>query len=179
MEEKVEEIKSNEAIKEVNTEANIEAKRGPGRPKGSLDRSKSPRNTRLRVRLCRQRKAEIAEQQMELEAETERSIDWYRKNGFCFFGEISPGVNAASAEQELMLAREYAEALHLPDIRTQSVRQYVIEVLNCWITTGAKHFNRASRVFDFTEFKKYVRPEMYQFPESVDESYQIENEVNV
>ena len=73
-----------------------ELKRGPGRPKGSGNRSSSKTATRLRVRLHRERKAEEAE---ELRASQDRLFKDMRTEGLLFFGETAPTINCTNIGQ--------------------------------------------------------------------------------
>jgi hypothetical protein len=124
-------------------------KRGPGRPAGAKNKSTSRTEIRRRVAAHRERKRIAAEAEMEAAENSERLFRRLRDNGFCLFGEVAPGVNASTADEELMLAKEYCLALGIPaDLRSgQTIRNFVIETLRAWVFAGSHPFNRETRTF--------------------------------
>jgi hypothetical protein len=138
------------------------APRGPGRPPGSKNKSTSRTEIRRRVQLHRQRKREQAEAAMEAAENSERLFRRLQERGFSLFGEVEPGVNAVSADEELMLAEEYAAALNLPGKRPeQTIRNFVHEVLKAWCSAGAHPFNRETKQFATEELEGVPDAEQY------------------
>jgi hypothetical protein len=74
----------------------------------------------------------------------------------CSLGEVSPGVDAANLDDALLVAREFARALSIPDIQeTESLYDFERRVFNAWVNYegfrggnnssdggGAPHLNR-------------------------------------
>lgn len=55
--------------------------------------------------------------------------------GKCFFGEISPGVDARNLQEELQVVREMACALSAPDVERGEIHlDFVRRVFNAWIS---------------------------------------------
>jgi hypothetical protein len=136
--------------------------RGPGRPKGSKERSETKRQTRLRVRLHRERKAEEAEK---LRANQERLFRDMRNEGLLFFGETSPLVNCINIEEEVEMARLWAKALNMPDIRPgENQKNYILEIMRAWCAAECPLFDIKSstlskRFVDVPDVEAYVWPE--------------------
>src|ERR1039457_3772121 len=79
-------------------------KRGPGRPRGK-ERSTTKRQTKLRVRAFRERKAEEME---DTRISQEKLLREMRADGLLFFGETAPTVNCVSIQEEVDMARIWA-----------------------------------------------------------------------
>jgi hypothetical protein len=78
------------------------------------------------------------------------------KRNQCSLGEISPGVDAANLDDALLVAREFARALSIPDVQeSESLYDFERRVFDAWINYegfrggnnssdggGAPHLNR-------------------------------------
>lgn len=146
-----------------------------GRRLGNKNTSTKRAETAARVRAYRERQAEKADAEKENRHRSEATLRRLRQNGFTLFGELETGpsglpIDAQTAEEELMLAKEYAAALNLPDILPgQTIRNFVTEVLRAWCSAGARMFNRSTGQFSTNEFEG-LKPDDYQFPIGVDEA---------
>jgi hypothetical protein len=56
------------------------------------------------------------------------------KRNQCSLGEISPGVDATNLDDALLVAREFARALSIPDVQeTESLYDFECRVFNAWV----------------------------------------------
>jgi hypothetical protein len=56
------------------------------------------------------------------------------KRNQCTLGEISPGVDAANLDDALLVAREFARALSIPDVQEgESLHDFERRVFNAWV----------------------------------------------
>ena len=66
--------------------------------------------------------------------------------GRCFFGEVSPGVDARTIEDALQVAREFARALGQPDIQeTETLYDFELRVGRIWAERGGPFLNRTTQ----------------------------------
>src|SRR5580765_1431056 len=55
--------------------------------------------------------------------------------GKCFFGEISPGVDARNLQEELQVVREMARALGIPDVERGEIHlDFIRRVFDAWVS---------------------------------------------
>jgi hypothetical protein len=147
--------------------AQLEPKHGPGRPKGSGNKSSSKTATRLRVRLHRQRKAGEVE---ELYANQERLFKDMRNGGLLFFGETAPTINCVSIQEEIEMARIWAKLLNVRDILPgENQRNYILDVMRAWVNADCPLLHLESlalskRKVDVPDVEQYVWPEGFDTP---------------
>jgi hypothetical protein len=66
--------------------------------------------------------------------------------GRCFFGEVSPGVDARRVEDALQVAREFARALDQSDIQqTESLYDFELRIGRVWAERGGPFLNRTTQ----------------------------------
>lgn len=64
----------------------------------------------------------------------EEGIARRTKRNQCVLGEISPGVDATNLDDALLVAREFARALSMPDVQeTESLYDFERRVFNAWV----------------------------------------------
>jgi hypothetical protein len=152
--------------------------RGPGRPAGAKNKSTSRTEIRRRVQLHRQRKREAAEVEEEKNAEYENLLKRQREQNLIFFGEVAPGQNAQTAQEELEVASDFAAAMSMKPIQTgQTIRAYVNSVLRRWCEIGTPLLYRETKSFagpikppDPKQFDDMVKiANAYQFPNNCDQ----------
>ena len=55
--------------------------------------------------------------------------------GKCFFGEVSPGVDARTLQEELQVVREMARALGIPDVERGEIHlDFIRRVFDAWVS---------------------------------------------
>src|SRR6202043_1648587 len=68
------------------------------------------------------------------------------KEGECFLGEVSPGVDAATVADALQVAREMAHALGITDVQPgESLLAFERRVFDAWANRGAPFLIRATK----------------------------------
>jgi len=67
------------------------------------------------------------------------------REGRCFLGEVSPGVDATSLQDALQVAREMARALGIADFTGGSLVDYERNVFDAWIERGGPFLNRQTQ----------------------------------
>jgi hypothetical protein len=66
--------------------------------------------------------------------------------GQCFFGEVSPGVDARTIEDALQVCREFARALGQPDIQqTETLYDFELRIGRIWAERGGPFLNRTTQ----------------------------------
>ena len=161
---------------DLNEVAELEPQPRRGRPHGNTLNAAKRAATRERVRAFREKQRELKLAEAEDCERRDQFFKRMRQEGFTLFGELEAvgpdghPVNASNAAEELQLAKEYAAALNLDDIRPgQTIRNFVTEVLRAWCSAGAKLFNRTTRQFSNKEVEG-LKPDEYNFPDGVDET---------
>jgi hypothetical protein len=151
----------------------------PGRPVGAKNKSASKTATRLRVRDFRARKAEEAEQAEQFRIDYENILAYQKEYNLVFFGELAPGENCLTAQDELEIASEFAEAMSIPPIQAgETIRVFINRVMRQWCEIGSPLFCRETKSFGepvatadpkrFDEQKEVV--DAYEFPNGCDEA---------
>jgi hypothetical protein len=66
--------------------------------------------------------------------------------GRCFFGEVSPGVDAKTVEDALQVCREFARALAQPDIQqAETLYDFELRIGRVWAERGGPFLNRTTQ----------------------------------
>jgi hypothetical protein len=64
----------------------------------------------------------------------------------CFFGEVSPGVDAQTITDALQVCREFARALNQPDVQQpEHLRDFELRIGRVWLEHGGPFLNRRNQ----------------------------------
>lgn len=64
----------------------------------------------------------------------------------CFFGEVSPGVDAQTIQDAIHICREFARALDQPDVQQdESLRDFELRIGRVWAEQGGPFLNRKTQ----------------------------------
>jgi hypothetical protein len=108
---------------------------------------------RLQKRKSREKEAlkQLSKMGAAIEAERARrmneegSRDRLARN-ICFFGEVSPGVDAQTITDALQVCREFARALNQPDVQQpESLRDFELRIGRVWLEHGGPFLNRKTQ----------------------------------
>jgi hypothetical protein len=137
---------------------------------------------RLRQQAFRERQIEKAEEAEQFRIDYENLVDYQKKNNLVFFGELSPGENCQTAEEELATASLFATAMSLPPIRIgQTIRSYIQDVMRRWCEIGTPLLSLTTGTFAetvleadpkrFEDRAEFVAA--YEFPNGCDEPHEV------
>ena len=131
--------------------------------KTKLRRKESKQAVRNRVRRFRQKKAEEAEAAIEAAKQLQEIIERQQKEDVVWFAELRPNEPCKTADDELEMASEFAEALQQEGRRDdETIKSFVLRIFREWCEQGCKMLDRKTKTLswglDEPDFSKYVWP---------------------
>lgn len=114
------------------------------KPYGKEHREK----VRLRVQAFRERQKEAAELEESKRADYEELLKYQREQNLIWIGEVSPGENCQTAQQELEIASLFAAAMSIEPIKTgESIRVFLNRVIRRCCEIGTPLLSLATKTF--------------------------------